>query len=146
MTQKDLYNIRLQKEAEAAFLRMHTRRHFLKESAMGLGALALGALLPSCGLNKGTSSSVIYDPAHPLAPKLPMFPGKAKSVIYLHMAGAPSQLELFDYKPELMKLDGNDCPPSLLEGKKFAFIRGVPKMMGPQAQFKQRGQSGAWVS
>ena len=49
------------------------------------------------------------------------------------MAGAPSQLELFDYKPELMKLDGQDCPPSLLEGKRFAFIRGVPKMLGPQA-------------
>ena len=70
-----------------------------------------------------------------------MFPAKAKSVIYLHMAGAPSQLELFDYKPDLMKLDGQDCPPSLLEGKRFAFIRGVPKMLGPQANFKQRGQS-----
>ncbi|RYY19595.1 MAG: DUF1501 domain-containing protein, partial [Chitinophagaceae bacterium] len=63
-----------------------------------------------------------------------------------HMAGAPSQLELFDYKPELEKLDGLDCPPSLLEGKRFAFIRGVPKMLGPQAAFKQRGESGAWVS
>jgi hypothetical protein len=62
------------------------------------------------------------------------------------MAGAPSQLELFDYKPDLMKLDGKDCPPSFLEGKKFAFIRGVPQMMGPQAQFQQVGQSGAWVS
>ncbi len=62
------------------------------------------------------------------------------------MAGAPSQLELFDYKPELMKMDGQDCPKSLLEGKRFAFIRGVPKMMGPQAKFAQYGQSGAWVS
>jgi hypothetical protein len=59
------------------------------------------------------------------------------------MAGAPSQLELFDYKPDLMKLDGKDCPASFLEGKKFAFIRGVPQMMGPQAQFQQVGQSGA---
>ena len=62
------------------------------------------------------------------------------------MAGAPSQLELFDYKPELMKMDGQDCPPSLLEGKKFAFIRGVPKMLGPQAKFAQHGESGAYVS
>jgi hypothetical protein len=62
------------------------------------------------------------------------------------MAGAPSQLELFDYKPDLMKLNGQDCPQSLLEGKRFAFIRGVPKMLGPQASFKQYGQSGAWVS
>jgi uncharacterized protein (DUF1501 family) len=75
-----------------------------------------------------------------------MFPGKARSVIYLHMAGAPSQLELFDYKPELARLDGQDCPPSLLEGKKFAFIRGIPKMLGPQASFRQHGQSGAWIS
>ena len=67
-------------------------------------------------------------------------------MIFLHMAGAPSQLELFDYKPELMKMDGQDCPPSLLDGKQFAFIRGVPKMLGPQATFSQRGQSGAWIS
>jgi Protein of unknown function (DUF1501) len=53
---------------------------------------------------------------------------------------------LFDYKPELAKLNGQDCPPSLLEGKKFAFIRGVPKMLGPQANFKQHGKSGLWVS
>jgi len=64
----------------------------------------------------------------------------------MHMAGAPSQLELFDYKPDLLKLDGQDCPQSLLEGKKFAFIRGVPKMLGPQAKFKQHGQSGLWLS
>jgi hypothetical protein len=62
------------------------------------------------------------------------------------MAGAPSQLETFDYKPELMKMDGQDCPPSLLAGKRFAFIRGVPKMLGPQARFAQYGESRAWVS
>lgn len=111
---------------------------------MGLGALALGSLL---GCHRPSSAGQIaFDPAHPLAPKLPPFPGKAKSVIYLHMAGAPSQLELFDYKPELMKMDGQDCPPSLLAGKRFAFIRGVPKMLGPQAKFAQHGESRAWVS
>eukprot|EP01035_Chromulina_nebulosa_P008998 gene8998-12161_t len=62
------------------------------------------------------------------------------------MEGAPSQLELFDYKPELAKLDGQLCPPSLLEGKRFAFIKGTPKMLGPQATFQQHGQSGAWFS
>lgn len=62
------------------------------------------------------------------------------------MAGAPSQLELFDYKPALAKLDGQDCPQSFLEGKKFAFIRGVPKMLASQAVFKQHGQSGAFIS
>jgi hypothetical protein len=62
------------------------------------------------------------------------------------MAGAPSQLELFDYKPELQKLNGQLCPESLLDGKRFAFIKGVPKMLGPQANFRQHGESGAWVS
>src|SRR5919112_1818660 len=147
MTQKELNNKRLLKEAEEAVARQHTRRHFLKECAMGFGGVALGSLLQACGLGATqTNNSIAFDPAHPLAPKMPMFPGKAKSVIYLHMAGAPSQLELFDYKPELLKLDGQDCPQSLLEGKRFAFIRGVPKMLGPQANFKQHGNSGAWVS
>jgi len=144
MTQKELHNQRLLREAQRSVVQMHTRRHFIKESAMGLGGLALGALF---GCGKGNASSQIaFDPAHPLAPKLPPFPGKAKSVIYLHMAGAPSQLELFDYKPELMKMDGQLCPQSLLEGKRFAFIRGVPKMLGPQAKFAQHGESRAWVS
>lgn len=132
-------------QAREAILRMYTRRHFLRESAMGLGALALGSLIGGCGTGS-TSSGIAFDPAHPLLPKSPPFPGKARSVIYLHMAGAPSQLELFDFKPELMKMDGQDCPPSLLEGKRFAFIRGVPKMLGPQAKFSQHGNSGAWIS
>jgi len=144
MTQKEQYNQRLLKEAQKAVLQLHTRRHFLKESAMGLGALALGSLF-GCG-SKPSSNNVVFDPAHPLMPKLPPFPGRAKSVIYLHMAGAPSQLELFDYKPELMKMDGQNCPQSLLEGKRFAFIRGVPKMLGPQAKFAQHGESRAWIS
>jgi hypothetical protein len=140
---RDIDQSRL-REAEQAALHYQTRRHFLKESAMGLGGLALGALL---GCNrKAATSPVSFDPAHPLAPKLPPFPGKAKSVIYLHMAGAPSQLELFDFKPELQKMDGQDCPPSLLAGKRFAFIRGVPKMLGPQAKFAQYGESRAWIS
>ena len=145
MTQKQLHQQRLIREAEKAVMQMNTRRHFLKESAMGLGALAMGSLF-GCGSNTGSTNPIVFDAAHPLAPKAPMFPGRAKSVIYLHMAGAPSQLELFDYKPDLMKLDGQDCPQSLLEGKRFAFIRGVPKMLGSSANFKQRGQSGLWIS
>ncbi|MFZ1527821.1 MAG: DUF1501 domain-containing protein [Ferruginibacter sp.] len=147
MTQKELYNWRLQHEAQNKMLEHYTRRHFLKESAMGLGALALGSLL-GCGTNNGSpaDAGILFDPANPLSPRPPMFPGKAKAVIYIHMAGAPSQLELFSYKPELAKLDGQDCPQSLLEGKKFAFIRGVPKMLGPQAKFHQHGESGIWLS
>lgn len=146
MTQKELHDKRLLKEAETAVTRMYTRRHFLMESAMGLGALALGSLMQACGAGSNSSNKIVFDPARPLAPRMPMFPGRAKSVIYLHMAGAPSQLELFDYKPALIQLDGQDCPPSLLEGKRFAFIRGIPKMMGPQAKFAQHGESRAWVS
>ncbi len=145
MTHKELHNQRLVREANYRVMQMQTRRHFLKESAMGLGALAVGSLFGGC-CSKSQESKIVFDPAHPLLPKLPAFAAKAKSVIYLHMAGAPSQLELFDYKPELAKMNGQDCPPSLLEGKRFAFIRGVPKMLGPQAAFARHGQCGAYVS
>jgi hypothetical protein len=122
-----------------------SRRHFLLESALGLGAVALGGFMGGCG-PKDSASKNLASVADPMAPKPPHFPGKAKRVIYMHMAGAPSQLELFDYKPELHKLDNQLCPQSLLEGKRFAFIRGTPKMLGPKAVFKQRGESGAYVS
>jgi hypothetical protein len=83
---------------------------------------------------------------NPLAPKAPMFAPKAKRVIYLHMPDSPSQLELFDYKPELQKLYLKDAPPSFLAGKRFAFIKGVLKMLAGQFKFQQHGQSGQWVS
>jgi hypothetical protein len=121
-----------------------SRRHFLLESAAGIGSIALGSLLGSCSGKKSVSNASML--ADPMLARTPHFPGKAKSVIFLHMAGAPSQLELFDFKPELKKLHNAACPPSLLEGKRFAFIRGVPKMLGPQANFLQRGDSGSWVS
>jgi hypothetical protein len=125
-----------------------TRRLFLQECGYGIGAAAIASLLGSCESdnNAAMQPGILIDPANPLLPRPPHFPGKAKSVIYLHMAGAPSQLELFDYKPDLNKLDGQDCPQSFLEGKKFAFIRGVPKMLGSQATFQQHGESGAWIS
>src|SRR3990170_683273 len=106
MTQKELHDQRLVKEAQQNAMRMHTRRHFLKESAMGLGALAMGALLGNCGSRSSEGYQVSFDPSRPMLPKPPQFAGKAKSVIFLHMAGAPSQLELFDHKPELIKMDG----------------------------------------
>lgn len=128
---------------------LNTRRLFLKNAGLSLGALAVGSLWNACSSGSNpleNTSANFFDTQNPLAPRVPHFAAKAKSVIYLHMAGAPSQFELFDYKPELEKLHGKACPESLLEGKKFAFIRGIPKMLGPQAKFKQRGQSGAWVS
>lgn len=119
-----------------------SRRHFLKEVAGGLGSVALASLM-GCDFNSGKRGLSVQDA---ISLKPPHFPGNAKRVIFMHMAGAPSQLELFDFKPDLQKLHNHDCPASLLEGKKFAFIRGVPKMLGPRASFSQHGQSGAWVS
>ncbi|MEO0473660.1 MAG: DUF1501 domain-containing protein [Bacteroidota bacterium] len=111
----------------------------MRQCASGLGALALGGLM-------GCQESVLPQQAQLSLDKLQHFAPKAKQVIFLHMAGAPSQLELFDYKPALAKLDGQPCPPSLMEGKRFAFLTGTPQLMGPQASFAQYGQSGAWVS
>ena len=120
-----------------------TRRHFLSKCSTGLGAMWLASTAVRAW---GASAVLKKDPAKPLAPAWPQFSPKLKRVIYLHMSGAPSQHELFDYKPELQKLNGKDCPKEFLEGKQFAFIQGVPKMLGPQFDFKQHGQSGAWVS
>jgi hypothetical protein len=120
-----------------------TRRHFLSKCSMGLGALWLAA---HGNRAWGSAGPLHKDPANPLAADLPQFAPRAKRVIYMHMAGSPSQLELFDYKPELAKLDGKDCPQEFLEGRQFAFIQGVPKMLGPQAKFHQAGQSGQWIS
>ncbi len=126
-------------EARLAQAEYSTRRHFLKACSMGLGAVALNSLT---GLNSFAATP--DGSTNQLG--LPHFAPKAKRVIYLHMAGSPSQLELFDYKPELERLNQQLCPPSLLEGKRFAFINGTPKMLGPQAKFSQHGQSRAWVS
>ncbi len=135
-------------ELQQAALRRDTRRHFLQTCSTGLGAMAFGSFLESCGFSTTENQPLTTAGQPPIStfPRPAQFAPKAKRVIYIHMAGSPSQLELFDYKPELMKYDGKDCPSELLEGKKFAFIRGVPKMLGSRATFRQNGQSGAWIS
>jgi hypothetical protein len=125
-------------------LLQQTRRHFLRDCSAGLGALWFANA--TAGQAQAAAHASAKDPARPLLPSAPHFASRAKRVIYLHMAGSPSQLELFDYKPELAKQDGKDCPRAFLEGKKFAFIQGIPKMLGPQFGFKQHGQSGQWIS
>ncbi len=139
---------KIYQEAKQRSLEYTTRRHFLRECRTGIGAMALGSFLSGCDWLSAKKPSAItaFDVNNPLAPKAPHFAAKAKFVIYLHMAGAPSQLELFDFKPELAKMHGQPCPQSFIEGKKFAFIRGVPTLLGPQAEFKQYGQSGIWLS
>lgn len=138
---------RLLKEYQLKNAEDHSRRHFLHNCTLGLGGIALGSLVHGC--DRGVAQAPWYTPNRALNPLsvLPApFAPKVKSVIYLHMVGAPSQLEMFDYKPELKKLHNQLCPDSLLEGKKFAFIRGRPTMLGPQANFVRAGQSGNWVS
>src|SRR5215203_5225009 len=134
---------RLVSQYDHARLGALTRRHFLRTCTTGLGAMWLGSLAAQA---KTERLGFTRNSAEPLAPLPPQYAAKAKRVIYLHMAGAPSQLELFDYKPDLARLDGQDCPASFLAGKRFAFISGVPKMLGPQFPFHRAGRSGTWMS
>ena len=109
-----------------------TRRHFFGQTGLGFGAIALSKLLAQNGYAAQTQNFKI--------------PAKAKSIIYLHMAGSPSQIDLFENKPALKKYHGKDCPQEYLEGKRFAFIKGTPKMMGPVFDYNQHGESGQWIS
>lgn len=113
------------------------RRWFLKECGIGLGAMALGHLA-------GVSSA--RGAVDPLAAKTSHFAPKAKNVIFLFMAGAPSHLELFDHKPELTTYDGSQPPAELLEGYRAAFINPNSKLMGPKFKFSRHGQCGAELS
>jgi len=108
-----------------------TRRHFFRDCAVGLGRLGLANLI--------TDGLLLGAPHHA---------SRAKSIIYLFMAGGPSQLDLLDYKPKLRELDGQPPPKSLLEGKRFAFMdrMAASKMYGSRSEFRQHGKSGAWIS
>ena len=119
-----------------------TRRHFLRDCGVGLGKMALAGLLTDALGSRAHAASA----AHPLAAKPPHFPAKAKRVIHLFMAGAPSQLDLFDYKPELAKLEGKPLPPSVIGGQRYAFIRPDAAVLGPRFKFAKYGQSGAELS
>ena len=150
MARKDL-----NADAQQHLLQAQTRRHFLDTCASGLGAMFLGTIggmapgvLRAAAREAGGESQLDFtrDAAQPLSPLPPQFAPKARRVIFLHMAGAPSQLELFEHKPVLTRFDGSDCPASLLAGKRFAFISGVPKLLGSQYPFHQAGKSGQWIS
>ncbi|MST01313.1 MAG: DUF1501 domain-containing protein [Pedosphaera sp.] len=124
-----------------ARLEHQTRRQFFETSGqLSLGSIALASLL---GRDAGAAPTV---PANPLAPRQPHFESKVKRVIYLHMSGAPPHLDLFDYKPELVKRDGQNCPDEYLKGRRFAFTNGVPKLLGTRRQFTQHGKGGVWMS
>ena len=120
-----------------------TRRHFFSRCAVGLGGIALASLLGEQPLGGAPAPA-----AEPLAPKPPHFGARAKRVIYLFMAGGPSQLDLFDYKPRLQALNGQPVPASLIAGKRFA-VMGTShgtNLLGSKRTFARHGRSGAWVS
>lgn len=121
-----------------------TRRHFFSRCGLGLGSIALGSLMA----NRDAFAAGTAGLDNPMAPRQPMFPARAKNIIYLFMAGGPSQLELFDYKPKLAELNGQPIPQSFIEGKRFAFMGSShgTKLLGTRREFKRCGQSGMWVS
>jgi hypothetical protein len=119
---------------------LQTRRHFFRDCGVGVGRMALGALLAGNGLRAAS--------ANPMAPKKPHHAPKAKSIIYLFMAGGPSHLDMYAYKPKLQELDGQTPPESLMKGKRFAFMERMAhqKMLGSKWKFDRHGQSGSYVS
>ncbi|MBI1314153.1 DUF1501 domain-containing protein [bacterium] len=122
-----------------------TRRELLQSVGTGVGSLALASLL-SDDLPAATPVTETATPENPTAVKRSHFPARAKNVIFFHMVGAPSHLDLFDYKPTLTKFDGQPCPKELLEGQRFAFLRGELKMMGTRFKFAKHGESGIELS
>ncbi|HZV05516.1 MAG TPA: DUF1501 domain-containing protein [Gemmataceae bacterium] len=120
-----------------------TRRHFFRECGIGVGKIALASLLTNACTQPSTASPKASDP---LTPRRPHFAPKAKRVIHLFMAGAPSQLDLFDYKPQLAKLEGKPLPPSVIRGQRYAFIRSDAAVLGPRFKFAKYGKCGAELS
>lgn len=127
---------------EQELLQQLTRRTLFKKVGYGLGNVALMSMLSDPVM----ANLIQQKRTDPLAPKKPHFKAKAKSIIFLFMAGAPSQLDLFDPKPVLQKFDGDVCPDEYLKGSSFPFIRGKPKLLGTPYKFQKYGQSGQVLS
>jgi hypothetical protein len=123
------------------YARQITRRHFFRECGVGVGKIALAGLLTDALSTRSPAA-----PIDPLAPRRPHFAPKATRVIHLFMAGAPSQLDLFDYKPQLAKLEGKPLPPSVIRGQRYAFIRPDAAVLGPRFKFAKHGKCGAEIS
>ena len=139
--------MKYQDEINVEIKKLLTRRHFFRDCGVGLGSMALASLLNGQGQAQGRQSAPPKIAAsNPLAPKKPHFPAKAKRVIYMFMAGAPSQLELFDYKPELVKYNGKQVPQELVKGINYAFIKPDAALYASELKFNRHGQSGAEIS
>ena len=120
-------------------IQLNTRRHFLRNCGVGLGSGALAQMLSPDAFG-------LKAPGNPLLPRKSHFSSKAKRVIYIHLTGSPPHLDLWDYKPELVKRTDQECPDEFIKGKKFAFTSGTPKLMGTPRKFSQHGKSGMWMS
>ena len=129
-------------QPELEHLQAVTRRHFLKRT----GQLSLGAMALDTLMSRATKADDAPKVINPMAPRKPHFAPKVNRVIYLHMSGGPPHLDIFDYKPELVKHDGEDAPDEFIKGKKFAFTSGTPKLMGTPRTFEKHGQSGMMLS
>ena len=127
-------------ETHESLFRRLNRRELLHRCISGMGTAVLASLLAE----DGAAVPARHD--GPLAPKRAHFPPQARNIIYLKMAGAPSQLDLFDHKPQLKKLDGQTCPEKFVENQQFAFIVGRPKLLGSPFSFARYGDSGAEIS
>ncbi len=125
-------------------LQLQTRRHFLRNCQVGLGGLALATMLE--GTANAEAAPTGPKATNPLAVRQAHFQPKAKQVIYLHLTGSPPNLDLFDYKPELVKRTGQNCPQEFLKGKRFAFTSGTPKLLGTPRKFVRCGKSGVMLS
>jgi len=130
-------------ELRREYARMVTRRWFLRDCSVGLGAVALSSMLGQTGK---LMAGELPKPTNPLAPREPHFKAKAKRVIYLFMGGAPSQLELFDYKPALAKFNGKPLPPEVIGGQKYAFIKPDAALYATEFKFSRHGNCGAEIS
>ena len=127
-------------------LREITRRHFFSKCQIGLGSLALASLLSKQSLFAAGANKSAEPSNNPLASCPGHFPASAKNVIFLFMAGGPSQLELFDEKPKLRQLNGQVIPPSYVENKRFAFLKKDAKLLGSKQTFARHGECGAQIS
>jgi len=121
-----------------------TRRHFFRECGVGVGKIALASLITNAFATR--TSAAPARALNPMAARPPHFAPRAKRVIYLFMAGAPSHLDLFDYKPQLAKYEGKPIPPEIIRGQRYAFIRQDAAALGPQFKFAKHGLCGAEVS
>lgn len=128
------------------FLQESTRRHLFQQCGVGLGTLALNRILQQETQAAASSFTPKIDPANPMALRQPPLKATAKNVIYLHMAGAPSQLELFSDKPKLREYHGKTPPESLMKGKRFAFLKGNETLLGSEREFGQYGECGMTLS